>query len=205
MASQLLNFKKQLRWSDFGLPVDKPVPGPGQTATAAFTYTNYVYSANAEPVPGTNPPRYRLKDDVRVTIQFKRPPSWVASWVFKTSVLEQNRILNHEQGHYDLVALLVRDMFIDIMELKQNAYGTAQAVMNEINRIIQRYDSKSQPAQDRYDVNTNHGNNQSQQAHWDGFIHKAFTQQRNPPIQAPDGTPYKIPLLTVLQQAGITL
>ncbi len=205
MSSQLLNLKKQLRWSDFGTPVNKPAPSPGQTATAAFTRTNYAYSANAEPVPETHPPRYCLKNDVRITIQFQRPPSWVASWVFKTSVQEQSRILRHEQGHYDLVALLVRDMFIDIMQLKQNTYSTAQAVMNEINQIKQRYDSKTQPVQDRYDVNTNHGNTQSQQALWDGFIQKAFTQQRNPPLHAPDGTPYKIPLLTVLQQAGITL
>jgi Bacterial protein of unknown function (DUF922) len=203
MASQLLNLKKQLLWSDFGIPVNKPAPSPGKTATAALTRTNYVYSANAEPVPGTNPPRYRLNDDVRITIQFQRPPSWVASWVFNTSLQEQNRILHHEQGHYDLVALLVRDMFIDIMQLKQNTYSTAQAVMNEINHIKQRYDSKTQPVQDHYDVNTNHGNTQSQQAVWDGFIQKAFTQQRNPPMNALDGTPYKIPLLTVLQQAGI--
>jgi len=205
MASQLLNLIKQLRWSDFGTPVNKPAPGPGQTATAALTRTNYAYSANAEPVLGTNPPKYRLKDDVRFTIQFQRPPSWVASWVFITSVQEQNRILHHEQGHYDLVALLVRDMFIDIMQLKQNTYSTAQAVMDEINQIKRMYDPKTQPVQDRYDVNTNHGITQSQQVLWDGFIQKAFTQQRNPPMYAPDGTPYKIPLLTVLQQAGITL
>jgi hypothetical protein len=205
MASRLLHLKKQLRWSDFGTPVNRPAPGPGQTATAALTRTNYTWSANAEYIPGTNPPRYRLKDDVRITIQLQRPPSWVASWVFQRSTQEQNRLLHHEQGHYDLVALLVRDLFIDIMQLKQNTHSTAQAVLNEVNQVRGRYGPKLQPVQDRYDTDTRHGLIQSQQNRWDGFIRTAFTQQRNPPVHAPDGTSYKVPLLTVLRQAGITV
>jgi Bacterial protein of unknown function (DUF922) len=205
MPSQLFNLKKQLQWADFGPPVNKPAPGPGQTANAALTRTNYTFNVNVEHIPGTSPPRFRLKDDVRITIQFRRPPSWVASWVFQQPIQEQNRILHHEQGHYDFVALLVRDMFIDIMQLKQSVFNTQQAVLNAVNQIRQRYDPKIQPVQDRYDQDTNHGSNQNQQNRWDGFIQTSFTQPRNPPMQAPDGTLYKVSLLTVLQQSGILL
>lgn len=204
MPSQLSNLIKQLRWADFGPPANKPAPGPGQTATAALTQTDYTISTNAEYIPRTNPHRYRLKDDVRITIRFRRPPSWVANWVFQRTSQEQSNLLHHEQGHYDLVALLVRDMFIDIMQLKQTTYTTAQAVIAAINQIQQRYSPKMKPVQDRYDTDTNHGNVSTQQTRWDGFIQSAFTQARNPPISAPDGTAYKVPLLTVLQQAGIT-
>lgn len=204
MPSQLANLIKELQWSDFGTPVNRPAPGPGQTATAALTIADYTFSANAEYIPGTRPQRYRLKDDVRIAIRFRRPPSWVASWVFQRSIQEQDRLLHHEQGHYDLVALLVRDMFIDIMQLKQNTYTTAQAVLNDVTQIQQRYRPKMKPVQDRYDTDTNHGNISTQQRRWDGFIQSAFTQARNPPVSAPDGTAYKVLLLTVLQQAGIT-
>jgi hypothetical protein len=205
MPSQLSNLKKQLQWSDFGPPANRPAPGPGQTATAALTHTDYTFSMNAERIAGTNPPRFRLKDDVTISIRFRRPPSWVANWVFQRSSQEQNRLLHHEQGHYDLVALLVRDMFIDIMQLKQNTYNTARAVLDAVSQIQQRYSPKIQPVQARYDTDTNHGNTQTQQTSWDRFIQSAFTQARNPPMQAPDGTSYKVPLLTVLQRAGITV
>ena len=208
MPSQLLNLKKQLQWSDFGAPVKTPAPGPGQRATAALTRSNYTISLNAEHIPGTKPPRFRLKDDVRISVVLKRPPSFVASWTLQqASAADQTRILHHEQGHYDLVALLVRDMFIDLMQLKQNTYDTAQAVMTDVAKVRALFDPKFQPINDRYDAanETDHGLNQPGQKRWDGFIQTAFTQPRNPPMQAPDGTMYKTPILTVLQQAGITI
>ncbi|HYP49707.1 MAG TPA: hypothetical protein VEQ34_02110, partial [Pyrinomonadaceae bacterium] len=104
-------------------------------------------------------------------------------------------------------ALLVRDMFIDLMQLKQNTYDTAQAVMADVAKVRALFDPKFQPINDRYDAanETDHGLNQPGQKRWDGFIQTAFTQPRNPPMQAPDGTMYKTPILTVLQQAGITI
>lgn len=207
MPSQLLNLIRQLQWSDFGPAVNRPAPAAGQRASAALTRSNYTISVNAEHIPGTRPPRFRLKDDVRISIVLQRPPSFVASWTLQLPSADQTRLLNHEQGHYDLVALLVRDMFIDLMQLKQNTYNTAQAVMADVAAVRARFDPKIQPINDRYDAanETDHGLNQPNQNRWDGFIQTAFTQPRNPPLQAPGGTMYKTPILTVLQQAGITI
>lgn len=47
--------------------------------------------------------------------------------------------------------------------------------------------------------------NPMQQRRWDGFIQSAFTVPRNPPVSAPDGTPYKTPLLDCLRGGGVTL
>lgn len=206
MPSQLVNLMRQLRWPDFGQPVQRQPPGPGQRGTAALTQTRYQFTAGApERIQGSSPARFRLADSVTFTIQFQRPPSWVASWVFQRPTAEQDRLLKHEQGHYQLVALLVRDMFIDIMQLKQNVFNSSAEVNAAFEAVRRRYDPKIQPIQDRYDTDTEHALNQAQQARWDGFIRSAFTQARNPPMQAPDGAPYKTPILTVLQQAGISV
>lgn len=205
MPSQLLNLSRRLTWTDFGTPVQKTPAGPGQTGTAALTRTGYRFTIHTEFVPRSSTPRYRLKDDVRIEIHLQRPPSWVASWVFQRPVQEQNQILHHEQGHYDLVALLVRDMFIEIMQLNLQEFVTPQAVLQAVDQVRRQFDPKIQPVQDRYDHDTDHGLDSQQQARWDGFIQQAFTQLRNPPEWAPDGAPYKMPLLDLLQQAGIQI
>jgi hypothetical protein len=204
MPSQLVGLVRQLEWSDFGTPVPKLAPQPGQSGTAAYTKTDYTYSYNSESAGGT-PVQYRLKDDVRIEIRFRRPPSWVGSWVMSQSQTEQDRILKHEQVHYDLVALLARDMFIELMQLKQNQYGTAQAVLHAANQVRQSFASKMQPVQDKYDDDTEHGLKPTEQATWEGYIQTAFTQNRNPVVYAPDGATYKTPILTILAQAGIVI
>ena len=203
MASQLSNLRKTLAWTDFGRPVNKPAPTADRPAAAAYTYTDYSLTYGPEHIPGTRPPRFRLKDEVKITIAFRIGPSWVARWVFDRSGTEQARLLHHEQGHYDLVALLARDLFIDIMQLKEETYRTAQAVRNAVNGINRRYGPKLQPVQNRYDTQSHHGLIQRQQDRWDGFIHKAFTMERVPRVLAPDGTAYKCPLLTVLAAGGV--
>ena len=207
MPSQLQNLRRQLQWSHFGSPVNSPAQTSGQRVTAALTRSNYTISVNAEHIPGTRPAQFRLKDNVAIGVILQRPPSFVASWTLRQPSGDQARILHHEQGHYDLVALLVRDMFIDLMQLKQNTYDTAQAVMADVAKVRALFDPKFQPINDRYDAanESDHGLNQPGQNRWDGFIQTAFTQPRNPPMQAPDGTMYKTPILTVLQQAGIII
>jgi hypothetical protein len=58
---------------------------------------------------------------------------------------------------------------------------------------------------DRYDRATDHGLLPARQRAWDGYIQQAFTTARTPAVVAPDGTPYKVPLLAVLRQHGVTI
>ena len=50
-----------------------------------------------------------------------------------------------------------------------------------------------------------HGTDSAEQKLWDSYISKSFNTPVNPPEQAADGTPIKIPFLTVLSQAGISI
>jgi hypothetical protein len=205
VASRLVNLRRTLTWQDFGTPRPGSAPGPGQTATAAQTRARPRRSVFAEPVPGLRPPQFRLRDDVNITIELDPNQTFVMAWVFQQPVSFQNSLLHHEQGHYDLVALFCRDMFIDAMALKTQTFPNAQAVLQAVQNIFNQYDRLIAAVHAPYDNDTLRGGNSAQQSRWDGFIQTAFTQPRSPAVQAPDGTPYKTPLLDVLRQGGVQI
>lgn len=198
MGSTLTGRDKTLTWADFGTPVPKNPPGPGQTAVAAHTEVKYPitygWSGGGK--------SYTLTDNVTVAIQLDKSKTWVASWVFSQGKQFQDDLLKHEQGHYDIAALLARDMFIEVMQLKSQTFTSKADLDQAVAAIVNAH--RSQKVHDKYDLvsETNHGLNATQQKAWDGYFSKAKTTQRSPAVQAPDGAFYKLRLLDVLQSAG---
>jgi len=205
MPSRLVNLRRTLQWSDFGAPRPGPDPAPGAVATAAQTRATYSHSVNGEHVPGTHPPQFRLKDEVMITVNLQQGQVFVNAWVFRQPASFQDSLLHHEQGHYDLVALFCRDMFIDIMALKSQTFASAAAALQAVQQIFRQYDPLIAAVHTPYDNDTRHGRETQQQQRWDGIIEKAFTVPRNPPLSAPDGTPYKALLLDCLRSAGVSI
>lgn len=203
MPSSMRNLSRTLTWNDFPR-VQRPVPSPGQFVEAAETAADIVPAGfGLESAPGGG--GVRIRDSITVTIEFRRHQSWVANWVFTRPPSFQTALLAHEQGHYNIAALFGRDFFLALMRLKANTYPDAAGAQADLNAAQTDIAAKAQPAQDRYDVDTQNGTNATQQARWNGFINAAFTQPANPLEQAADGTPIKITLLKVLAQAGINL
>jgi len=204
MASRLNGLQRTLTWQDFGSP--RPgTPQPGQRATAAQTRARPSRTIFAEHVPHTRPPQYRLRDDAVISVLLDGPQTFVNQWALDRPEPFPTDLLHHEQGHYDMVALFCRDMFIELMDLKQQTSSTAQAVMAAAQAIFQRFDGFIAAIHAPYDNQTDHGNIPQQQQRWDGFIRSAFTTPRTPAMTAPDGTAYKMPLLDVLRQGGVIL
>jgi hypothetical protein len=205
MASRLNGLQRTLTWQDFGTPQGGDPPAPGQRGTAAQTRARPNRSINGEHVPGTRPPQFRLKDDVTISVELNRAECFVKQWALDRPAPFPTDLLHHEQGHYDLVALFCRDMFIELMAVKAQTFPTAQGVITAAQNIFQRFDRLIAAVHTPYDNDTEHGNVAAQQQRWDGFIRSAFTNPRNPPVTAPDGTAYKVPLNDVLRQGGVTL
>jgi hypothetical protein len=202
MASKLVNFNRVLAWSDFAKV--KRTPAPAQTAEVAQTAADIAPSGfGVERVAGSH--SVRLKDSLQVSIEFKPRDSWVYDWVFTQPQAYQDDLLNHENGHYRIVALIGRDFFLALMALRANSYANASALQKDISQAGKDIASKAQPAQDKYDVQTKNGTDAGQQKLWDGYISKATITPVTPAQTADDGTPVKIPFLTVLSGAGITL
>ena len=205
MPSQLVNLRRTLAWRDFGAPRPGPDPAPGVVATAAQTRATHSHSINAEAVPGTSPPSFRLRDRVTITVILQPGQMFVNAWVFRQPTSFQDSLLHHEQGHYDLVALFCRDMFIEIMALKTQIFPTGNGPLQAVTQIFGRFDPLIASVHTFYDNDAQHGRNAQQQTRWDGFIQTAFTRARNPPVSAPDGTPYKVPLLDCLRSGGVNI
>lgn len=205
MASRLNGLQRTLTWQDFGTPRPGNPPPPGQRGTAAQTRARPNRSIFAEHIPGTRPPRFRLRDDAAISIEIDRGQTFVNQWALNRPAPFPTDLLHHEQGHYDLVALLCRDMFIELMALKQASAATPQALVTDAQAIFTRFDRAIAAVHTPYDNDTDHGNNATQQQRWDGFIRSAFTSPRTPAVTAPDGTSYKVPILDVLRQGGVTV
>jgi hypothetical protein len=198
MPSRLSGLTKTLAWTDFGNPVPKTAPAAGATSIAAHTETiaplNYGWASSGKKVS--------LQDNVTVSIQFVASKSWVADWAMQKSQQFQDDLLNHEQGHYDITALMARDLFIEIMQLKGQTFANKNELDKAIADLVTEY--AFQPVHNKYDEKseTNHGMNAPQQATWDALFQKARTMLRTPAESAPDGTPYKVRLLDALRQVG---
>ena len=151
-----------------------------------------------------------MRDNITVEIAFDSSKSWVDPAL--QSNIDQ-LILDHERGHYNITALFGRDMFIDMMQLKPNAYPTVADGQNAVAAVFNRYQAALTKAQAVYDSDTVHGTpalgtigpprKGLEQNRWEGFINTAFTTVRTPAESSPvDNKPYKARLIDILTAAG---
>jgi hypothetical protein len=199
MGSKLVGLKKTLSWDNFQKKTENP-PAPGLLVPGA--QTNVTVSLSHKIAPTTKSGAgHTLADSLTFTITFD-PTNWVKTWVLKKPANEQADLLKHEQGHYDIAALIARDYFIDIMDMKNWEYTTTADVDSEYQQLKTEMRTKTAAAEKLYEDETKNGTVKSQHASWNGFIQKSFTELRAGGGQAPDGTQYKKPLLEVLRAAG---
>jgi hypothetical protein len=200
MPSELKGLFKTLEWSNYSVRPESP-PKPGQILVAAYTDTQHTLDARPEGIPGTK--KFRLADTVKASIVLNASSTFQKSWVATTmSQAQRDDLLSHEQGHYDIHALLVRDFFLAVMELKSKEYGSPGGLTVDINAAQRATADKSAAVQAKYDTETGTGSKQTEQAKWKGMISSAFDTPASPPQFAANGTPIKVQLLSVLSKNG---
>jgi len=191
MPSRLNGLFKTLAWSDF-----QGNPDPAKPNLQAFTRSTFNLPVIAPtPIPGSK--TFHYEDNIVITIVMDPQQSWKRQ--------PPNDLLKHEQGHYDITALIARDLFIELMQLKPNTYSSHAAALADLRPILDKYRGTAEKISKIYDSKneTDHGNAPASQTKWNNMIKRAFTEQRNPQETAPDGTPYKVEFLDVLSQNGI--
>jgi hypothetical protein len=210
VSSQLVNLKVKLAWTDFQGKAPLKTPFKAETASGFTpTFGGKPKVPNFEGSAGD----FTLKDDVTITINFDKLKSW--KLLDGLSEKHQKFLLDHEQGHYSISALVARDCFIDVMQLKGNSYKTELEGKNDVISVINAYSTQLTKIQAAYESETNHGawfqptmgppSKSSDQTKWEGFFTKAFTTERNPKVTAPDGATYKSRLIDVLTANGIKI
>lgn len=107
---------------------------------------------------------YFKPDTVNVIIKTDKPNSWVVK------DLKSDKLLAHEQFHYNIAALAGRDLERKILaltnkdgnELMKAKAELGNAVQNEIDKINKEYDTGLQ--------GTDHGKKDAEQAKWELHI-----------------------------------
>ena len=201
MPSKLVGLFKTLAWSDF---TGTPTAGSSHLAFTSAAFSLPAIMAVKDAASG----QFVMDDNITITIAFNGAKSWKKMDEINAKKLRTPaEILKHEQGHYDIVALLARDLFIDLMQLKAKTYANQAALNVDVAPILKKYNGTSQKVIDKYDTKTesDHGENGPGQTRWNGFLNSSFNTPRTPAQSAPDGTTYKIPLLDVLKSNGIVI
>jgi hypothetical protein len=218
MASKLVNLFRTLEMDDFPPEKSLKKEGSNKNGKIAATAVSFSVDFGGKTIPNFEPASgggFKLKDDVTVTIKFDKNKSWVAQWVkdLSDSDVRKQFLLDHEQGHYDLMALMARDFFIDLMQFKGRSFADVQDGKSEVTSLHTSYSNDTQAADKKYDSDTNHiawqqlsigpPRKTPEQIKWERFFKTAFTKLRNPPQTAPDGKSYKVRLRNVLRDANM--
>jgi hypothetical protein len=203
MPSRLSNLFHKLEWVNFKTRKKDPPPKPGTLVPAAFTLP--VISTEhfgTEEVAGSNPKIFRVKNTIEMSVDLS-PSSWVQEWVFKLPSTKQDELLNHERGHFRLGALLARDFFLDLMQLKLKDYSNRNDAKADFDKLRTERNNNFTKIIDKYDTATTHGTVAVEQANWDAFIEKAFTTTKSPGEMAADGATIKLRIVDVLKAAKV--
>jgi hypothetical protein len=229
MPSELKGLKRQLTWAMFtGTPTADDLQRMQRIAAGAsgkivgMAQISSGFDVNFGGTPPDEPritpdpgrPTFGLEDTVTVTVWFNAQRSWKR--LDGLSSKGEDLLLDHEQGHYDLSALMARDCFIDLMLLKPKDYANSATGQAEVRAVVSDYKKKLEAVQKTYDNDTTHGawvvpsgifpeRKESFQVKWEGFIEKAFTIVRTSGGSSPDGIPYKKKLLDVLDDGGFKI
>lgn len=177
MGSELRNLGRVLTWAEYNR-VQRAAPGPDEVAMGAETLIGIQRpSVTFDPVAGSRPTVYRLRDSLVTTIVFDRR-SWVATWVFAQSRAFQDALLNHEQGHYRITALSGRDFHNELLALRSTDYASTADGRAAVQEIVDRYTpGEIQAIHDKYDaedqVNHQPLANATAQARWDAALGRA--------------------------------
>ena len=163
---RLTGWPRQVRWNQFRERRNRPA---GVAEDAQISVELRGGRVRVERENG----QFRL-GNTTFRMRFDRRRSWVVSGK------KTERLLEHEQGHYDLAGLCYRDLVNQLRAVRTNSVAELQS---EIRRIMEEQDQRSDELSVRYDEDTNHGLSADRQQVWDNSIRDAIRSGR--PFSAP--------------------
>jgi hypothetical protein len=179
MPNNITGLNLRLNWSDFIGQAPPNRPANQAAFTSASFSINFgiaqAYASIGMRVPNARNDLGFVVSNLQINVTLNRHRMWsVAS-------AQTPALLAHEQGHYDIVALTMSDLFNDllsppsVMATENAVRNFASALQTEASRRINAMES-SVRGDGLYDQQTNHSLNPVQQANWDS----AFALARPP-------------------------
>ena len=129
-------------------------------------------------VPRFSPARaggkFRLPATLTLNVGLNRADTMVLRTATKTPEL-----LKHEQGHYDLLVLVIRALARELESLEADSVAELGRLMTEAQ---QTHADRAQALDEAYDTQTNHSRDAQAQARWDGAISAALANPQTSKI-----------------------
>ncbi|OOG55636.1 hypothetical protein [Rhodanobacter sp. C03] len=179
MSNNITGQNLRLHWTDFIGHVPQNRPANQVAFTSASYSINFgiaqAYASIGMRVPNAQNDLGFVVSNLQIKVTLNRHLMW------SVTSAQTPELLAHEQGHYDIVALTMSDLFNDllspptVMATENDVRDFARALQTEAARRIDAMES-SAAGDGLYDQQTNHSLNQPLQAHWDS----AFALARPP-------------------------
>jgi hypothetical protein len=170
----LIGHQETLAWTDFQGPV------PANPTASAFTSTSYNVTTSSTWVILPRPHDYRFTD-LTVQVSIDRAKMW-------SVVADQSDdLLTHEQGHYEITALIARDLFNALLPMvtppNQPKFPSAQALRDALTAAQQPFNAllaqlQSNNGDGLYDSTTKHGTDADMQRMWNRTFAEARSSGR---------------------------
>jgi len=170
-------FPRKLTWNDF-----RTVEDPGEPFEA-LTYPQYEVTAwgfTAGSAPGDRRGAYFV-DPFKVTVRLLADKSWA-----RPSAKGNMRLLAHEQGHFDIIGLLARDIVRRVRALRvygpellnaNDSRAGCRLLQEKVKRVLDRANSLRTALQTGgiggepvYDSDTDHGLDEKAQREWSQML-----------------------------------
>jgi len=145
-------FDRDIGWNEFSRVEEAPVRGDETALVHVHRRIRYRWEWTGSEYGAVG---------VTASISMNTPRSWVVQGT------ENNQLLAHEQGHYDISAIGTREEATLVAALTAERGRDIDASRREIGRQIQ---PRIDQANDRYDTETDHDRNRAVQSRWDRAI-----------------------------------
>ena len=100
--------------------------------------------------------------DMEMEVTIVSADCWVLS-----SFVNNSDLLNHEQGHFDIMAINARELYNKLVGLSAASVSALQTLATQTQEKFQR---RVTTVDERYDSQTNHSIDKAQQKTWDQKI-----------------------------------
>jgi hypothetical protein len=202
MPSVLTGVDRQLQWSDFKVVATPPAGKPAEAAAETIPNHTAMGGAPHNIWPHGAAPIFQIPDNLVMKV-FLKDASWRLASVSQWSGADQVWLIKHEQGHYDLYALMARDFFQRIRAMIGQPFTDSGALHTQMVNHRAATLGRISTLQQNYDSDTANSRNGSEPWNWWSAIQRASQLHRTPLVLGADGRYLRIELADALQAAGL--
>jgi Bacterial protein of unknown function (DUF922) len=165
VMSHVTGWPRALQWQEFPRVVTSRVPPAQAECSASFQLVDMPLVRSGS--GATINPTFRIN----VFINRSPMPGDTGTWVVRGR--ENDALLRHEQGHYDLAGLAAREYSRELLGLLGEGPMSPAAIPGRVNAMNDQIVRELATMNERYDdrtLGTNHGLNTRIQDGWNTFI-----------------------------------